>query len=396
MSATHQINLADIILGPPKRPVVPARVASLAESIFRIGVLQPVILDEGKNLLAGRHRYLACQKLGMTQIPYTTPEKVKSSYSARLAVLSENLYREELTALQRSEWVEEYEKLTDEMDNFDTAPGAPRTTKQKAEAIGMSERTLQECKQIASKLAPEVKQALEGTEVADSQKQLLQLARMTPEQQAEAVERFRSGAVKDLRAAARDIRRETLHSAPLPDGVFNLVTADPPWQYDNDGARGSAENHYPTLSLDQMLELPIGERLADNVVMFLWVTTSHQAEALMLLDHWGLEFKSEIIWVKPHIGTGYYTRGKHEKLWICTRGDLMTPSKLPESVQHWPVAEHSRKPAEAYQLMLEMYPHLTHRLELFGRSPREGFTVHGNEADKFAEQAKPLPELAHV
>jgi len=201
MSATNQINLADIILGPPKRPVVPARVASLAESIFRIGVLQPVILDEGKNLLAGRHRYLACQKLGMTQIPYTTPEKVKSSYSARLAVLSENLYREELTALQRSEWVEEYEKLTDEMDNFETAPGAPRTTKQKAEAIGMSERTLQECKQIASKLAPEVKQALEGTEVADSQKQLLQLARMTPEQQAEAVEKIMRGEAASVHVA---------------------------------------------------------------------------------------------------------------------------------------------------------------------------------------------------
>jgi hypothetical protein len=37
------------------------------------------------------------------------------------------------------------------------------------------------------------------------------------------------------------------------------------------------------------------------------------------------KFRSEMAWDKVIIGTGYWTRGQHEKLLICTRGKIDSP-----------------------------------------------------------------------
>lgn len=38
-------------------------------------------------------------------------------------------------------------------------------------------------------------------------------------------------------------------------GKYGIVYADPPWRYDMKRGKGVAENHYPTMSIDEMIQL---------------------------------------------------------------------------------------------------------------------------------------------
>ena len=56
-------------------------------------------------------------------------------------------------------------------------------------------------------------------------------------------------------------------------GKFAVLYADPPWRYESgttDGDR-AIENHYPTLSLEEICALPVSDIAHVNAVLFLWV-----------------------------------------------------------------------------------------------------------------------------
>ncbi len=52
---------------------------------------------------------------------------------------------------------------------------------------------------------------------------------------------------------------------------FNIIYADPPWQYKN-GRNGSASRHYSLMTTEKICELPIQELAVPDCVLFLWVT----------------------------------------------------------------------------------------------------------------------------
>ena len=88
----------------------------------------------------------------------------------------------------------------------------------------------------------------------------------------------------------------------------------------------AADNHYPTLAYPQIRALDMGSIAADNCVLFLWVTVPMAAYGHRLLDDWGLEYRSQLIWNKDKINTGYWNRNKHEILLIGTRGNVPAPA----------------------------------------------------------------------
>ena len=94
-----------------------------------------------------------------------------------------------------------------------------------------------------------------------------------------------------------------------------------------------------------------------------------------MLDAWGFEYKTNIVWVKDKIGLGYFVRNQHELPLVATRGDM--PCPLPAN-RTAPRREHSRKPDEAYELIEQMYPELP-KIELFARQRRNGWDAWGNE-----------------
>jgi N6-adenosine-specific RNA methylase IME4 len=122
----------------------------------------------------------------------------------------------------------------------------------------------------------------------------------------------------------------------------------------------------------------------DNAVLFLWAVNCLLPEVLELISAWGFTYKTNLVWVKPSIGLGYWARNRHELLLFATRGqiDLPEPGQAPDSVIEAERGRHSQKPEQAYQLIETAYPHLS-KLELFARgTPRPGWQTWGNQADQ--------------
>jgi N6-adenosine-specific RNA methylase IME4 len=169
-------------------------------------------------------------------------------------------------------------------------------------------------------------------------------------------------------------------------GRYRVVYADPPWQYNDSGvivgsdAYGRAERHYPTMSVDELAHLPVRDRLTDEAVLFLWVTSPMLSVCWPIIEHWGFDYKASIVWDKVKHNYGHYVSVRHELLLIATRGSCLPdrPTPMPDSVQTIRRSkEHSAKPEEFRELIMRLYdgPYV----ELFGRRQVDGWTVWGNQ-----------------
>ena len=161
-------------------------------------------------------------------------------------------------------------------------------------------------------------------------------------------------------------------------GAFSCIYADPPWQYDKTVGRAAAAKHYPTMSMDELKALPVGELAAEKSHLHLWATAGFLWEGLDLLSAWGFQHEGEFIWCKPQMGCGNYVRVSHEVLLLGVRGQLPFVGDPPE--QSWlvsPRRDHSEKPEVFRELVEAVSP--SPRLELFGRKPAAGWCVFGNE-----------------
>ncbi len=189
-----------------------------------------------------------------------------------------------------------------------------------------------------------------------------------------------------LREGAQATRDEGLQAkaVPLPDSKFPIIYADPPWRYENPpigASNRSIENHYPTMTLEEICAVPIEDIAAENAVLLMWSTVPKLAECLEVIDAWGFTYRTGMVWVKDRIGMGYHARNRHELLLIAKRGQLAPPepSNRPDSVVEAPRQAHSAKPPIFYELIERMYPNAP-KIELFCRSPRKGWAAWGNEA----------------
>ena len=56
---------------------------------------------------------------------------------------------------------------------------------------------------------------------------------------------------------------------------YQIIYADPPWNYKVYSKKGlgrSAESHYPTMSIEDICALPVGNLADKDCALFLWVT----------------------------------------------------------------------------------------------------------------------------
>lgn len=72
---------------------------------------------------------------------------------------------------------------------------------------------------------------------------------------------------------------------------YGLIYAGPPWQYGNTISRGAAGNHYDTMTITDLKRLPVWELSADNAVLVMWYTGTHEQEARELAEAWGFDVK---------------------------------------------------------------------------------------------------------
>ena len=105
----------------------------------------------------------------------------------------------------------------------------------------------------------------------------------------------------------------------LPNKKYNIIYADPPWQYKRNGGK-SAESIYNVMDLDDIKNMPIQDITEDQAHLYLWVTNPFIKEGLEVCESWGFEYKTMLTWVKtykdgtPVMGMGYYFRGCTEHI----------------------------------------------------------------------------------
>jgi N6-adenosine-specific RNA methylase IME4 len=178
----------------------------------------------------------------------------------------------------------------------------------------------------------------------------------------------------------------------VPEGLFSTIVADPPWRYGNTSTRGAAEDHYPTMSIEELCELDIArDRAADQAHLYLWSTAAHLPDAFSVLTAWGFDYKTYLVWVKPQMGMGNYFRVSTELVLFGVKGDMRTNDR---GLMNWfeaKRAKHSAKPRWFRELVMKASP--GPYLELFARCEKtevlhscqcsnctDGWTTWGNQA----------------
>jgi N6-adenosine-specific RNA methylase IME4 len=176
-------------------------------------------------------------------------------------------------------------------------------------------------------------------------------------------------------------------SVAIGHQTYGLLYADPPWRLEpysrETGLTRSADNHYCTMSLEALLDLEVMRVApADDCVLFLWRTAPMLEDAMAFMGHYGFKYRSECIWKKDRVGTGYWFRNQHEVLMVGARGVIPAPAPGTQfpSIIEAPVGKHSEKPAVFAEMIETMFPTVA-KLEMFARAPRAGWDSWGAEAD---------------
>lgn len=198
---------------------------------------------------------------------------------------------------------------------------------------------------------------------------------------------------KKERRAAREIQLAARIEA-LPTKRYGVILADPEWRFEpysrESGMDRSPDNHYPTSATDEICARDVGSIAADDCVLALWATAPMLLDGIRVLESWGFEYRTHIIWHKVRTGdargTGYWFLGEHEIILIGVKGHVPAPAPGTQfrSIFAAPVGEHSAKP-ETVADMLEVYfPNLP-KIELNRRGPaRSGWDAWGAEAESVA------------
>lgn len=183
----------------------------------------------------------------------------------------------------------------------------------------------------------------------------------------------------------------TSHDLP-PIGQFGCILADPPWRFQTYNGESSvptqADDPYETMTLEDIKALPMDFTGAANCVLVMWATAPLLPAALEVMASWGFAYKTAGAWAKQSstgqkwaFGTGYTFRSAAEFFIVGMRGTPRIRSKSIRNLIVAPVRQHSRKPEAMHEAVEALFdgPYL----EMFARESRPGWTVWGNQTDKF-------------
>lgn len=174
---------------------------------------------------------------------------------------------------------------------------------------------------------------------------------------------------------------------------YSAIVADPPWRYrtrQGITARTShhttvAEEHYSTMTNDEIAALPVADLAADNAHLYLWTTNPKlygqrkrgELGPVEIMEAWGFRYVTLLTWIKKGaLGMGFYFRGETEHVLFGVRGDLGIP--VEKRLVNWfeaPKTGHSRKPNKFFEIVHHVSP--GPYLELFSREPRLGWDSWG-------------------
>jgi N6-adenosine-specific RNA methylase IME4 len=175
--------------------------------------------------------------------------------------------------------------------------------------------------------------------------------------------------------------------------TFGTILIDPPWRFINRTGKIAPEHRrlarYGTLTTDEIAALPVEKIAAPTSHLYLWVPNALLPDGLRVMQAWGFQYKSNIVWRKIRKdggsdgrGVGFYFRNVTEVVLFGIRGKNARTLKAGRTQVNYLETrkrEHSRKPDELYDIVEACS--FSPRAELFARGTRKGWVVWGNQAE---------------
>jgi N6-adenosine-specific RNA methylase IME4 len=412
-SSATSCEIERVVVGEDRRIVREETVQQLMASIDSpVGLMHPIIITLARRLVDGAHRLEACRRLGWTEIPVTV--KLYDAIQGEMAMLDANLCRNEFSAMERAEAISRRKILYEQLHPVTKVGGAPGKAgggklpvpKDAATAsfaedtekkTGLAKRTVQDDNKIVKKLPKDLRDRIRCSALADNRSELLKLTRISDkDEQRRVALMVVDGKAKNVDDACRrerlrvrheDIAAKNAESAKLEAGegpaVYPIILADVPFRYKRTlSSSRDISNQYDDMPTEEIADIPVGDVAAQDCICFFWCGSSKIAEACEILNRWGFEVRSSMVWIKPSIGPGIWARIAHELVIIGVKGNPPPACEAdkPHSVIQAPRGEHSEKP-EALHLAIEKgWPSFS-KLELFARKKRPGWRCLGNEID---------------
>ena len=177
---------------------------------------------------------------------------------------------------------------------------------------------------------------------------------------------------------------------------FSTVLADPPWRFHNSTGKMAPEHkrlaRYRTMSFEEIGNLPVESLVTETAHLYLWIPNALLPYGLQVMEQWGFNYKTNIVWYKvrkdggpDRRGVGFYFRNVTEVILFGVRGKnarTREAGRRQENIIASRKREHSRKPDEQYELIEACSP--GPYLELFARGSREGWFTWGNQSKNYS------------
>jgi len=367
-------------------------IVSLAASIERIGLLQPIAVNEQHELIDGFRRIAAFKQLGRARIPVYVVNLEKLLLGERDAnFLHKPFTPMEMAAIGEALEVHIAEQARERELSGKGADGSGgRGHKKKpsgklpeglgdtrdkvAAALGISGRQYDKIKAVANEGGARLAEEMDKTGNVD-------------------------------RAYRAMCRREAEKNKPrtpaFPEKKYQCIVIDPPWPVEKIERECRPNQNvtldYSTMTIDEIAGLPIST-LANpgGCHVYLWVTHKFLPTGLELFKLWGVKYQCVLTWVKPTGMTPYSFQYNTEHVLFGRIGNLKLDKNGEKLSFAAPSERHSHKPVEFYNLVRKVSPEP--RLDMFARDKKAGFDAWGNECEnnssgaaltsKAAEQAQ--------
>jgi N6-adenosine-specific RNA methylase IME4 len=166
---------------------------------------------------------------------------------------------------------------------------------------------------------------------------------------------------------------------------YRTIVADPPWNVKRPMGWGMNNNRpqpYPTMSVEAIEALPVGEIADTSAWLFLWTVNAYVESAYRIVHAWGFRPVTLLTWCKEPrgLGPGSAFTTTSEFILYARRGtDGLNRLRLTNTSWFtWPRRGQSEKPEAFMDLIEGAFP--TPRLEMFARRQRLGWDTWGDEA----------------
>lgn len=206
------IPISQIKVGEGRREADPEAVKRLTGSISKVGLLNPITVDQEHTLIAGLHRLEAAKLLGWSELECTVSSL--GGLQSELAEIDENLIRRELDLVDESEQLARRKEIYEALYPWTKRGAKNQYTQNKevltdtvtvskksfvddtAQTLGVSPRTVSRKIQLARNLSPGAKDVVKKSGIG--LKNAIKISRLEPEQQEAAASQLADGSIKSV------------------------------------------------------------------------------------------------------------------------------------------------------------------------------------------------------